>query len=139
MLIESISPPPPSTPRNHYGQSASIYDYDQGRSQEGGGARGARGAWGSAPNPGAAPRQERTTGGSAPDPAGAPPQTPAASPQERTAGGSAPRPPLGLRPSGGLGAGPPVVRSCGEAAPGFGAEPQAPRAPRAPPPSWLRP
>ncbi len=113
-----------------------------------------RGAWGSAPNPGAAPPQERTTGGSAPrpplglrprprrlrrksellgalppdprwgsapDPVGAPPHTPlGAPPGERG---------LGRSPSGGLGAEPPVVRSCGGAAPGFRAEPQAPRAP----------
>ncbi len=34
-----------------------------------------------------------------------------------------------VRPSGGLGAEPPVVRSCGGAASGFGAEPQESRAP----------
>ncbi len=46
--------------------------------------------------------------------------------------GAEPQRGLGRSPSGGLGAEPPVVRSCGEAAPGFGAEPQAPRVPGPP-------
>ncbi len=70
---------------------------------------------------------------------GAPTQTPGRL-RSIVAGGCAPRPPLGLRPRPRWGSAPnpvqqgvwgrsPQQRSCGEAAPEFGAEPQAPRAP----------
>ncbi len=76
-------------------------------------------------------------------------QTPGRLRCKNVAGGSARRPRLGLRPgprwwprpkprSGGvLGAEPQrgSQHSCGEAAPGFGGEPQTPRPPYAPPPS----
>ncbi len=65
----------------------------------------------------------------------APPQTPGRLRHNNVARGSALRPPLGLRPKprsgGGLGWSP-QQRSYGEAAPGFGAEPQPP-----PPPPLL--